>query len=98
VPLSDEQRREAVGLLAELLIDAALKREGVVWSRPASALPCPADRSLVAEDRNAAGVRDQTGPEPPMLTRLLTGRATTPRDERIQDGTTLRRPPSVKAW
>jgi hypothetical protein len=30
VPLSDEQRREAVGLLAELLIDAALKREGVV--------------------------------------------------------------------
>jgi len=29
VPLSDEQRREAVGLLAELLVDAALKREGV---------------------------------------------------------------------
>jgi hypothetical protein len=30
--------------------------------------PCrarPADRSLVAEDRSAAGVRDRTGPEPP---------------------------------
>jgi len=63
--------------------------------------PCrarPADRSLVAEDRSAAGVRHQTGPEPPMLTRLLTGRATTPRDERVQNGTTLRRPPSLKAW
>ena len=58
----------------------------------------PAGRSLVAEDRSAAGVRDQTGPEPPMLTRLLTGRAATPRDERIQGGTTLRRPPSSKAW
>jgi hypothetical protein len=34
-------------------------------SRPGR--PCrarPADRSLVAEDRSAAGVRDQTGPEP----------------------------------
>jgi hypothetical protein len=30
VPLSDEQRREAVGLLAELLVDAARRREGVV--------------------------------------------------------------------
>jgi hypothetical protein len=31
VPLGDAQRREAVGLLAELLVDAALKkREGVV--------------------------------------------------------------------
>jgi hypothetical protein len=29
VPLSDEQRREAAGLLAELLLDAARKREGV---------------------------------------------------------------------
>jgi hypothetical protein len=29
VPLRDEQRREAVGLLAALLLDAALKREGV---------------------------------------------------------------------
>jgi hypothetical protein len=32
-----------------------------------------------------------------MLTRLLTGRATTPRDERAQDGTTLRRLPSLEA-
>jgi hypothetical protein len=30
VPLSDEQHREAVALLAELLIDAARTREGVV--------------------------------------------------------------------
>jgi hypothetical protein len=63
--------------------------------------PCrarPADRSLVAEDRSAAGVRDHTGPEPPMLTRLLTGRATTPRDERVQDGTRLLRPASSTAW
>ena len=30
VPLSDEQRREAVGLLAELLLDAALKRHRVL--------------------------------------------------------------------
>jgi hypothetical protein len=29
VPLSDEQRREAVGLLAQLLVDAALKRQEV---------------------------------------------------------------------
>jgi hypothetical protein len=28
VPLSDEQRHEAVALLAELLLDAAGKREG----------------------------------------------------------------------
>jgi hypothetical protein len=63
--------------------------------------PCrarPADRSLVAEDRSAGGVRDRTGPEPPMLTRLLTGRAATLRDERVQDGTTVRRLPSSKAW
>jgi hypothetical protein len=63
--------------------------------------PCrarPADRSLVAKDRSAGGVRDRTGPEPPMLTRLLTGRAATPRDERVQDGTTRRRLPSLKAW
>jgi hypothetical protein len=49
--------------------------------------PCrarPADRSLVAEDRSAEGVRDQTGPEAPMLTELLTGRAAPPRDERVQ--------------
>jgi hypothetical protein len=41
---------------------------------------------LVAEDHSAAGVRDQTRPEPPMLTSLLTGGPTTPRDKRIQDG------------
>ncbi len=29
MPLSDDHRRQAVGLLAELLVDAALKREGV---------------------------------------------------------------------
>jgi hypothetical protein len=29
VPLSDEQRHEAVALLAEMLLDAARKREGV---------------------------------------------------------------------
>jgi hypothetical protein len=29
---------------------------------------------------------------------VLTGRATTPRDEQVQDGTTLWRPPSVEAW
>jgi hypothetical protein len=29
VPLSDEQRREGVGLLAELLVDAALKRKAI---------------------------------------------------------------------
>jgi hypothetical protein len=60
--------------------------------------PCrapPADRSLVAEDRSASGVRDQTGLECPMLTRLLTGRAATPRDARVQDETTLRRSPSL---
>ena len=49
-------------------------------------------------DPSAGGARDQTGPEPPMLTRLLTGRATTPRDDRVQDGTTRWCPPSVKAW
>jgi hypothetical protein len=62
--------------------------------------PCrarPADRSLVAEDRSAEGVRDRTGPTP-MLTRLLTGRAATPRDERVQDGTMLRRSPSLTTW
>jgi hypothetical protein len=29
VPLRDEQRREAAGLLAELLVEAGRKREGV---------------------------------------------------------------------
>jgi hypothetical protein len=42
------------------------------------AVPGRRIRSLVAEDRSAAGVRDQTGPAPPMLTRLLTERAATP--------------------
>ena len=63
--------------------------------------PCrarPADRSLAAEDRSAGGVRDRTEPKPPMLTRLLTGRAATPRGERVQDGTTQRHPPSSEAW
>jgi hypothetical protein len=32
-----------------------------------------------------------------MLMRLLTGRAATPQDKRIQDGTALRRLPSLKA-
>ena len=30
MPLGSDQRQEAVGLLAELLLDAARKREGVV--------------------------------------------------------------------
>jgi hypothetical protein len=62
------------------------------------AVPGRPIRSLVAEDRSAGGVHDRTGPEPPMLTRLLTGQAVTPRDARVQDGTTLRHPPSLKAW
>jgi hypothetical protein len=33
-----------------------------------------------------------------MLTRLLTGRAATPWDERVQDETTLKHPPSSTAW
>jgi hypothetical protein len=33
----------------------------------------------------------------PMLTKLLTGQAATPRDERVQDGTTLRHLSSSKA-
>ena len=44
-----------------------LCKQEVGWSRLASG-PCrarPADRSLVAEDRSAAGVRDQTGPDQP---------------------------------
>jgi hypothetical protein len=62
------------------------------------AVPGRPIRSLVAEDRSAGGVRDRTGPEPPMLTKLLTARAATPRDERVHDGTSLRHPPSLKAW
>jgi hypothetical protein len=44
--------------------------------------PCrarPADRSLVAEDRSAEGVGDQTGPEPESDHGLLTGPSDTPR-------------------
>jgi hypothetical protein len=33
-----------------------------------------------------------------MLTKLLTGRAATPRDNRVQNGTRPRHPPSSKAW
>jgi hypothetical protein len=52
------------------------------WSRRTGAPEASATR----RDRN------------PMLTGLLTACATTPRDERVQDGTALRRPPSLKAW
>jgi hypothetical protein len=38
VPLSDEQRREAVGLLAQLLLDAAPKREGAGEAQKTKAL------------------------------------------------------------
>jgi hypothetical protein len=82
-------------------VEATSDRQVACCSPRRQHRPCrarPADRSLVAEDRSAGGVRDRTGPEPPMLTRLLTGRAVPPRDERVQDGTTLGRPPSVEAW
>ncbi len=62
------------------------------------AVPGRPIRSLVAEDWSAGGVRDRTGPEPPMLTKLLRRRAATPRGESVQDGTALRHPPSSKAW
>jgi hypothetical protein len=48
--------------------------------------PCraqPADRSLVAEDRSAAGVRDRTEPDP-MLTELLTGPSANGRDRGVR--------------
>jgi hypothetical protein len=56
--------------------------------------PCrarPVDRSLVAEDQSAAGVRDQTGPEPtlaqcpdlPGETLTAPGRVTAAADDRI---------------
>jgi hypothetical protein len=54
-------------------------------------------RQAQARRGSDRGVRDRTGPEPPMLTGLLTGRAATPRDEWIQGGTTPRHPPSSKA-
>jgi hypothetical protein len=53
----------------------------------------PWSRRTGAPEASATG-RDRT----PMLTRLLTGRVATPRDERVQDGTTLRHPPSSTAW
>jgi hypothetical protein len=62
--------------------------------------PCraqPADRSLVAEDPSARGVRDRAGPESPMLTRLLTKLDAKPRDGPLQGGTTRRHPPCLKA-
>jgi hypothetical protein len=63
--------------------------------RPCRARPAdrPWSRRTGVPEASATG-RDRN---PPMLTRLLTGRATTPRDERVQDGTTLWHPPSVKA-
>jgi hypothetical protein len=42
----------------------------------------------------ASATRDRT----PMLTSLLTGRVATLRDERIQDGTMVRRPPGLEAF
>jgi hypothetical protein len=61
VPLSDEQRREAIGLLAELLIDAALKREGSFLAAvsPAlwGALPVASDRFRTRAS-GRAGQRD----------------------------------------
>jgi hypothetical protein len=53
----------------------------------------PCSRRTGAPKASATG-RDRT----PMLTRLLTRRATRPRDERVQDGTTLWHLPTVKAW
>jgi hypothetical protein len=70
----------------------------VVEARIGLAVPGRPIRSLVAEDRSAGGVRDRTGPEGPMLMRLLTERAATPWDARVQDGTALRHPPSSTAW
>jgi hypothetical protein len=54
-----------------------LPKLAVLWGEDQPCCARPADRSLVAEDRSAAGVRDRTGPKAPMPTRLLTGRAAT---------------------
>jgi hypothetical protein len=43
-----------------------------VKARIGLAVPGRPDRSLVAQDRSAAGVRDPTGPEFPMLKNLPT--------------------------
>ena len=53
----------------------------------------PWSRRTGAPEASATG-RDQT----PMLTRLLTGRAATHRDEPIRGGTTLGHPPCLKSW
>jgi uncharacterized protein YegP (UPF0339 family) len=71
----------------------------LLHSMPASALPGPAGRSVPGRrgpERRRRPHPDGTGT--PMLTRLLTGRAMTPPDERVLDGRTLWRPSSVVAW
>jgi hypothetical protein len=59
------------------------------WSRPASPLPCRLIRFLVAEDRSAEGVHDQTGPEShgPCWVRMTPG---TPGSQRARAVTTGR--------
>ena len=53
----------------------------------------PWSRRTGAPEASATG-RDRT----PMLTRLLTGRVATLRDERIQDGTERRHLSSLEGW
>jgi hypothetical protein len=53
----------------------------------------PWSRRTGAPEASATG-RDRT----PMLTRLLTGRVATPRDERMQDGTAQRHLSSLEGW
>jgi hypothetical protein len=65
-------------------------------SRDRNDRPCcarPADRSLVAEDRSAAGVRDRTGPEPlgPCWVRGAPGHRGTSGQQRAQRATRNRR-------
>jgi hypothetical protein len=62
------------------------------------AVPGRPIRSLVAEDRSAEWRPRPDGTGTPMLTRLLTRLDATPRDKRVQDGTTIRHPSSSKAW
>jgi hypothetical protein len=82
---SGQPRSTAVGAHACRAVGSSHpeRSEGASQARGASGrgstLPCPADRSLVAGGPGTPyGVRDQTGPEAPMLTRFLTGRAATP--------------------